>query len=147
MGHFCTGIVIITAQLDGRPLGLTCQSFVSVSLDPPLVSFCADHSSTSWPTMSNAGKFCVNVLATDQQSLCEVFAKSGGDKFQNVSWTTSEYGNPQIDGCLAHIDCVVDGVHAAGDHDIVIGRVQDVRVSRSSTPLLFYQGRFAGLSS
>ncbi len=90
MGHFCTGIVIVTAQIDGQPMGLTCQSFVSVSLDPPLVSFCPGHSSTSWPTMRETGKFCVNVLAADQQLLCEKFAASGGDKFKDVSWAATE---------------------------------------------------------
>jgi 3-hydroxy-9,10-secoandrosta-1,3,5(10)-triene-9,17-dione monooxygenase reductase component len=146
MGHFCTGIVIIAAQVEARPFGLTCQSFVSVSLDPPLVSFCPGHESTSWPAMRETGKFCVNVLAADQQSLSQAFATSGGDKFTNVSWSTSEYGSPRIDGCLAHIDCTIEEIHEAGDHDIVIGRVQDLRVSRASTPLLFYQGRFGSLS-
>jgi len=147
MGHFCTGIVVVTAQLEETPFGLTCQSFVSVSLDPPLVTFCPAHSSTSWPAMRSAGKFCVNVLAADQQSLCESFAVSGGDKFKNVPWSTSGHGSPRIEGCLAHIDCTVEGIHEAGDHDIVVGRVQDLLVSRSSTPLLFYQGRFGSLST
>lgn len=147
MGHFCTGIVIITAQIDGRPMGLTCQSFVSVSLSPPLVSFCPGHNSTSWPTMRSAGKFCVNVLAVDQQELCQSFAKSGGDKFKDVPWTTTEYGSPRIEGCLAHVDCTIEAIYEAGDHDIVVGKVQDLVVSRASTPLLFYQGQFESLST
>jgi 3-hydroxy-9,10-secoandrosta-1,3,5(10)-triene-9,17-dione monooxygenase reductase component len=146
MGHFCTGIVIITAQVDGKPMGLTCQSFVSVSLNPPLISFCPGHSSTSWPTMREAGAFCVNVLAADQQLLSQRFSKSGGDKFKDVAWTTSAFGNPRIDGCLAHVDCTIEAIYEAGDHDIVVGRVQDLVVSRSSTPLLFFQGQFESLS-
>ncbi len=147
MGHFCTGIVIVTAEVAGRPLGLTCQSFVSVSLDPPLILFCPAHSSTSWPEMSQEGKFCVNVLADDQQWICEDFAASGGDKFRNVPWSKSASGNPHIDDCLAHIDCTVVNLHSAGDHDIVVGQVEDLRVGRSSSPLLYFQGRFANLSS
>jgi flavin reductase (DIM6/NTAB) family NADH-FMN oxidoreductase RutF len=96
--------------------------------------------------MRSAGKFCVNVLAVDQQELCQSFAKSGGDKFKDVPWTTTEYGSPRIEGCLAHIDCTIEAIYEAGDHDIVVGRVQDLVVSRSSTPLLFFQGQFESLS-
>ncbi len=147
MGHFCTGVVVVTAEVDGQPLGMTCQSFVSVSLDPPLVLFCPAHSSTSWPEMSRAGKFCVNVLADDQRAISERFAVSGGNKFQDVAWSPSEHGSPRLDGCLAHVDCTIESVHEAGDHDIVVGRVRDLVVSRSTSPLLFFQGRFASLSS
>lgn len=95
--------------------------------------------------MRDVGKFCVNVLAADQRALCEDFARSGGDKFQDVSWSTSENRSPHIDGCLAHIDCTVESLQEAGDHDIVVGRVDDLRVSRSGAPLLFFQGRYASL--
>jgi 3-hydroxy-9,10-secoandrosta-1,3,5(10)-triene-9,17-dione monooxygenase reductase component len=145
MGHFGTGVVIIAALVDDRPVGLTCQSFMSVSLNPPLVCFCPSHRSTSWPLIRSARQFSVNVLALDQQSTCEAFAKSGGDKFLNVEWSLSKCNNPLIDGSIAYVDCEIEEVHVAGDHDIVIGRVQDLLLSRPSAPLLFYQSRFTSL--
>jgi len=96
--------------------------------------------------MREVGKFCVNVLAADQQPLSQTFSKSGGEKFRDVSWTPSEHGSPRIDGCLAHIDCTIEAIYEAGDHDIVVGRVLDLVVSRFSTPLLFFQGQFESLS-
>jgi 3-hydroxy-9,10-secoandrosta-1,3,5(10)-triene-9,17-dione monooxygenase reductase component len=147
MGHFCTGVVIVSALLDEQLFGMTCQSFMSVSLAPPLVAFCPAHTSTSWPSIRAAGKFCVNVLALDQQALGEKFARSGADKFEGVNWTLSEGGNPSIEGCLAHIDCALEDVYSVGDHDIVIGRVRDLHLSRRGAPLLFYQGKFANLAS
>jgi 3-hydroxy-9,10-secoandrosta-1,3,5(10)-triene-9,17-dione monooxygenase reductase component len=92
-----------------------------------------------------ANQFSVNVLALDQQSICEDFAKSGGDKFLNVEWTRSMCDNPLISGSIAHIDCDIVEVHAAGDHDIVIGLVRDLQLIRPSAPLLFYQGQFTSL--
>jgi len=145
MGHFGTGVVVIAALAHNLPVGMTCQSFMSVSLDPPLVCFCPSHASKSWPLIREANQFSVNVLALDQQSICEDFAKSGGDKFLNVEWTRSMCDNPLISGSIAHIDCDIVEVHAAGDHDIVVGLVRDLQLIRPSAPLLFYQGQFTSL--
>ena len=147
VGHFCTGVVVVTAVVDDRPVGITCQSFVSLSLEPPLILFCSSRDSTTWPRIRSAGQFCVNVLAVDQVDICSRFAASGGDKFKGVSWTLSDEGHPLIEGCLAHIECSIEDVHVGGDHDIVIGRVRDLRVGPPNEPLLFYQGKFAGLSN
>jgi flavin reductase (DIM6/NTAB) family NADH-FMN oxidoreductase RutF len=95
----------------------------------------------------SVGDFCVNVLAADQLAVCEKFAVSGGNKFEDVDWAMSRSAHPSIDGCLAHIECSIEEVHEAGDHDIVIGRVQDLRIGRPGLPLLFYQGTYARLSS
>jgi 3-hydroxy-9,10-secoandrosta-1,3,5(10)-triene-9,17-dione monooxygenase reductase component len=146
VGHFCTGIVVVTATVDDRPVGMTCQSFVSLSLDPPLILFCCAHGSTTWPMIRAAGEFCVNVLSADQISVCSRFAESGGDKFEGVAWTLSEAGHPSIDGCLAHIECSIEDVHRGGDHDIVVGRVLDLKMGSPNPPLLYFQGKFANLS-
>ncbi len=143
--HFCTGIVVVTAIADERPVGMTCQSFVSVSLDPPLVLFCAALSSTTWPSIRAVGEFCVNVLADDQLSVCQSFAASGGNKFQGIAWEVSPAGHPSINGCLAHIECAIEDVREAGDHDVVIGRVRDLRLGSPGHPLLFYQATYATL--
>jgi flavin reductase (DIM6/NTAB) family NADH-FMN oxidoreductase RutF len=147
MGHFCTGVVIVTALFDGQPYGFTCQSFVSVSLDPPLVSFCPSRTSSSWPNIRESGRFCVNVLAEDQAPLCDRFAKSGGEKFAGLPWTTSDAGTPLLEGCIAHVECDLEYVHEAGDHFIAIGHVLDLQVGRASGPLLYFQGEYATIAA
>jgi 3-hydroxy-9,10-secoandrosta-1,3,5(10)-triene-9,17-dione monooxygenase reductase component len=146
MGHFGTGVVVIAGLVESIPFGLTCQSFMSVSLDPPLICFCPSHTSTSWQSIRTSNRFSVNVLALDQRSTCEAFARSGSDKFRDIQWRRSKYDNPLIDGSIAYIDCDIVDVVATGDHDIVVGRVRDLKLSRPSAPLLFYQGQFTSLS-
>jgi len=102
LGPFCTGIVIVTAIADAVPVGMTCQSFSSLSLDPPLILFSASHTSTSWPRIRHAGTFAVNILADDQEALCRRFASSGADKFLDVEWSPGAAGAPLLAGCLAH---------------------------------------------
>lgn len=142
LGHFCSGITVVTAVDEGQPVGLTCQSFASVSLEPPLVLFVAAKGSLSWPHIRRAGHFCVNVLADDQEHLGRRFAIKGADKFAGVGWRPGAVGAPLLDGCLAFIECGVEAVHEAGDHDIVVGRVLDLGVSGQGNPLLFYRGGY-----
>lgn len=143
LGHFASGITIITALDGGAPVGLTAQSFTSVSLDPPLVAFFPGKSSTSYPGIQRAGVFCVNVLAEDQEALCRAFAVSGGDKFAGVGYKPAAgTGSPLIADSLAWIDCRIEQEHDAGDHYITIGRVLDLDVLREAKPLLFYRGGF-----
>ena len=146
LGHFCTGIVIVTAAGPEGPAGMTCQSFSSLSLDPPLVLFSAAHTSTSWPRIQRTGAFAVNILAAEQQSLCRLFATSGADKFAEVDWTPGIAGAPLLGGCLAHIECRLESVTPAGDHDIVIGSPLAMDEDPSRDPLLFFRsgyGRFS----
>ena len=127
MGRFATGVTVVTALEEGVPVGFTCQSFVSLSLDPPLVALAPAKSSTSWPRIARAGSFCVNILADDQQAVCRGMAVSGGDKFAGIEWHgAAQGGAPVIDGCLAWVDCRVELIHDAGDHELVIGRVLDL---------------------
>jgi 3-hydroxy-9,10-secoandrosta-1,3,5(10)-triene-9,17-dione monooxygenase reductase component len=145
LGHFCSGVAVVTA-LDGRePLGLTVQSFTSVSLDPPLVLFCPSKSSTSWARMRAASdSFCVNILEQEQEALCRAFATRGGDKFSGVGWTPAPgTGSPVLAGALAWIDCRLHTEHEGGDHTIVLGHVLDLGLrEHDGTPLLFYRGGF-----
>jgi flavin reductase (DIM6/NTAB) family NADH-FMN oxidoreductase RutF len=146
MGRFATGVAVVTAVEDGHPVGFTCQSFVSLSLDPPLVGLAPAKSSTSWPRIARAGSFCVNVLADHQQALCTGFAVSGGDKFDGVPWHPAAVGGaPVIEGCLAWVSCGVELVHDAGDHELVIGKVLDLGHA-PGRPLLFYRRAFATLA-
>ena len=142
LGHFCTGICIITAMDGNEPVGLTCQSFTSVSLDPALVAFVPGKSSTSWPRIEKSGAFCVNVLSEDQEELCRVFATSGTDKFRGVGWRPAESGSPLIHDTLAWIDCRIETVHDAGDHLLVVGSVIELERPQGGKPLLFYRGGY-----
>jgi 3-hydroxy-9,10-secoandrosta-1,3,5(10)-triene-9,17-dione monooxygenase reductase component len=146
MGHFATGVTIITAMEDEGPVGFTCQAFASLSLDPPLVALAPGKSSTSWPRIARAGTFCVNVLAEDQEALCRDFAVSGGDKFAGVGWRIGGNGAPQLDGVLAWLECSLVATHDAGDHELVIGSVQDMGVTRGR-PLVYYRGGFGRFES
>ncbi len=139
LGHFSTGIVVVTGE---GPVGMTAQSVASLSLEPPLVLFCPAKASTTWPSIRRAGAFCLNILAADQQDLCTVFARSGGDKFLGVRWRSGITGAPILADTLAHVECQLVDVHEGGDHDIAIGRVVALDVQRDAQPLLFFRGKF-----
>lgn len=143
LGHFATGVTVITATASDGPVGLAVNSFTSVSLDPPLVAFCAALSSSTWPSIQQAGHFCVNIVAEDQEDVCRVFAAKGADRFTTVGWRQATHsGAPILDRVLAWIDCEIDAEHAAGDHIIVVGRVQEVGVERDGKPLVFFRGGY-----
>ncbi|GAA0930280.1 flavin reductase family protein [Pseudonocardia zijingensis] len=145
LGHFVSGIVVVTAAGPAGPLGFTCQSFASLSLEPPLVSFAPARTSSTWPRIRETGTFCVNVLAADHQELSAGFARSGGtgvDKFHGVGWRPSPSGAPVLDGVSAWIDCTLWNEYDGGDHTIVVGRVLDLGATPDRLPLLFYRGRY-----
>lgn len=147
LGHYPTGICVVTAiEPDGLATGMIVGSFTSVSLDPPLVAFFPDKSSTTWPRIARAGRFCVNVLASDQQDLCRRFAAKGGDKFAGVSHRLSANGSPVLDDVVAWIDCTLHAVHEAGDHFIVLGRVRELDIARADEPLLFFRGQYGSFA-
>ena len=143
LGHFPTGVVVVTATTQaGEPVGMTVGSFTSVSLTPPLVAFLPARSSTTFGQIREAGTFCVNVLAADQENLCRLFAQRGAGRFEQIRYTRSPQGSPIIDGAVAWIDCTTDSVVETGDHYICVGRVRGVSVHRPTTPLLFFQGGY-----
>ena len=142
LGHFPTGVTVITAAPDGVPVGMAVGSFSSVSLDPPLVAFFAGKGSSSWPKIEAAGSFCVNILAETQEDLCRRFASKEEDKFAGLGWTTTASGSPLIGEVLAWIDCDIDSVTEAGDHWCVMGRVRDLGVGTDGGPLVFFRGGY-----
>ena len=142
MGRFCTGIAIVTSHDEIGPVGLTCQSVTSVSLNPPLVLFCGGKNSTSLPRIMAAGRFCINILGDDHHELAQQFAVSGTDKFARGDWRLSVQGMPQLGGAIAHIECTVDLVQPAGDHEIVVGSVSSVEAASAGQPLLFYRSEY-----
>src|SRR3954465_12345060 len=115
LGHFASGVTVVTADTETGPIGFTCQSFSSLSLDPPLVVFAPGRSSRTWPRLREIGRFCVNVLAEDQTDLSSRFARSGTDKFAGVGWRPSRHGSPVLDGVVAWIDCRLWAEYDGGD--------------------------------
>lgn len=142
LGHFCTGIAVITAHDGTQPIGFTCQSVTSVSLEPPYISFCPSNSSTSWPLIREVGTLCVNILAADQQDVCAQFATRGDDKFEGIDWRPGINGAPTLDGTLASIEAEVEFEHGAGDHSIVVARVTGLWAHAERAPLLFFRGGY-----
>lgn len=143
LGQYPTGVTVVTAiDGSGQACGLAVGSFTSVSLDPPLVAFMPDRSSTSWPKIRAAGSFCINVLAADQETVCRAFASKAADKFAGLGWRPATSGAPILDHVVAWIDCDLDTVHEAGDHYIVLGKVRDLDVSSPVLPLLFFRGGY-----
>jgi flavin reductase (DIM6/NTAB) family NADH-FMN oxidoreductase RutF len=144
LGHFVTGVVVITAATPDGPVGFTCQTFGALSLEPTLISFSARTLSNSWPRVRKVGTVGVNILGSDQEALARVFATTGIDKFAGIGWSPGPNSAPLIDGALAHLEGTIAVVSAQGDHDMVVVKV-DYVASHSGAPLVFYRGGFAAL--
>ncbi len=147
LGHFPTGVTVVTAMDGAEPIGLAIGSFSSLSLDPPLVLFAAGQSSTSWSRIRPIGRFCVNILAEDQEDVCRAFAMRSDDKFEGIGWTHSALGSPIIHGVSAWIDCETHDIVEEGDHDIVVGAVRGLDVEHEGGPLVFYRGGYGRFTS
>ncbi|HEY6495954.1 MAG TPA: flavin reductase family protein [Trebonia sp.] len=141
-----TGIAVVTSvNAGGAPVGLAVNSFTSLSLEPPLVLFCAALSSATWPHIRGTGRFAVNVLGAGQQAVARGFARSGGDKFAGLAWKHQD-GLPELDGIAAVLRCSLTAVHPGGDHEIAVGRVESVDV-RGIKPLVFHEGAMRSLTT
>ncbi|AZQ67792.1 flavin reductase [Silicimonas algicola] len=143
LGAFATGVTVVTCRSSHGPLGITANSFSSVSLDPPLVLWCPAKSSSRFDAFVRAKRFAIHVLRRDQQPLCRRFA-SEGLAFEGLDWREDAAGVPELDGCLARFECASEAVHDAGDHAIVVGLVLAVTRQRGE-PLIFAGGRYGGV--
>lgn len=146
LGSYPTGVAIVTCiDEQGLPAGMVIGTFTSVSLDPPLIGYLPMKTSRTFGRMRGSSTFCVNILAADQESVCQHFASPQEDKFAGLAWHASPAGNPVLDGVVAWIDCNYASVTEVGDHYIVLGGVLDMALERDTAPLLFFQrgyGRF-----
>jgi 3-hydroxy-9,10-secoandrosta-1,3,5(10)-triene-9,17-dione monooxygenase reductase component len=142
LGHFASGVTVVTALTGDGPAGFTCQSFSSLSLDPPLVAFAPARTSQTWPALRAIGRFCVNVLAEGQDAVSRNFARSGAEKFAGVRWSPSAHGSPVLDGVVAWIDGELWAEYDGGDHSIVVARVLDLGAEPERRPLLFHRGSY-----
>jgi flavin reductase (DIM6/NTAB) family NADH-FMN oxidoreductase RutF len=146
LGHFASGVTIITTcDADQRPTGLTASAFTSLSLDPPLVLVCVDHKSQSYPALRERGRFAVNFLCLEHESLSRKFASTRLDKFEGVPHRVSDLGLPLIEGALAPIECTDSAMHVEGDHTIFVGRVERAGVAAGGEPLLYFRGHYTRL--
>lgn len=143
LGQYPTGVCAVTCGApDGTPAGFVVGSFTSVSLNPPLIALFPDKSSTTWPQIETAGRFCVNVIAAEQEQLCRRLAAKDEGRFEGVSWRPASSGSPIIEGVVAWLDCDLHSVAEAGDHFVVLGRVRELDLERPTLPLLFFQGGY-----
>jgi 3-hydroxy-9,10-secoandrosta-1,3,5(10)-triene-9,17-dione monooxygenase reductase component len=144
-------VPIDPATFRTEPAGLTCQSFFSLSLDPPLVALAPGKSSKSWPKVAGNGRLCANVLSEEQEALARSFADSGADKFSGVGWSAGAGGAPRLHGSLAWVDCDIEEVHEEGDHYLVVARVTEMETAAghpgSGRPLIFYRGGFGSFEA
>jgi 3-hydroxy-9,10-secoandrosta-1,3,5(10)-triene-9,17-dione monooxygenase reductase component len=151
LGHFPTGVTIVTGMVDDTPIGFTIGSFTAISLDPPLVGFFAIVGSDTWTALAPTGAFCVNVLRNTQADLCWRFSRLGNEdaRFDGIGWSRSAAtGCPVIDGVGAWIDCRIERTIRLGDHDLVVGAVVALdHHAGTHVPLVFYRGALGGFSS
>ena len=143
LGLYASGITIVTTMVGGSPIGMTCQSFTSVSLDPPLVAFLPTRQSRAFAAIRRSGTFCVNLLAVGQADLSDRMAGPSDDKFAGLAWRPAPgTGAPILDGVVGYVDCTVEAVHEAGDHFIVVGRVVDLAAEDDEPPLVYHRGDY-----
>ncbi|MEK4030485.1 MULTISPECIES: flavin reductase family protein [Bacillaceae] len=143
MGNYPTGVTIVTGVTeDGTPVGLTVNSFASVSLDPLMVLWSIDHGVSTIKAFTEGGKFAIHVLAGEQQELCKTFATKGVDRFGQCKWEMSENGLPIIEGAFGVFECETSQAVEAGDHTILIGNVTNIHLDKTKDPMLYHRRCF-----
>jgi flavin reductase (DIM6/NTAB) family NADH-FMN oxidoreductase RutF len=145
LGHYPTGVAVVTAERPDGPVGMACNSFTSVSLEPPLIAVCPAKSSETWPEIRDAGRFLVNLMHRDHEALVREFARKGADRFASVDFHPHGCG-PALDDALAWIGCSLYAEHDAGDHTIALGRVMGLQAREDLEPLVFFRGRYGTFS-
>jgi 3-hydroxy-9,10-secoandrosta-1,3,5(10)-triene-9,17-dione monooxygenase reductase component len=148
LGHYPTGVAVITAMTDHGPVGLSMNSFTSVSMAPPLVLFCPSLTSSTWPRLREVGQIAINVLSAGQESVSRLFAAPVTDRFGKVSWSSGHNGAPLLDDALGWLECTVQAEYPAGDHTVVIAQINRMGVhDEIGEPLVYFRGAYyAGIS-
>jgi flavin reductase (DIM6/NTAB) family NADH-FMN oxidoreductase RutF len=142
LAQFATGVTVVTTRAaDGSPVGLTVNSFNSVSLDPPLVLWSLSHKSQSLDAFRACGRYLIHVLAVNQLDVAKVFATRGADKFGNTHWHPNAAGLPLIEGCVAWFECGNRRQYDEGDHIILVGRIDEFAIA-GGAPLIFHDSRY-----
>lgn len=145
MSQFPTGVVGLCAVVDGEPVGMSANSFTSVSLEPPLVAVCIAKTSATWPKLERSTMLGLSVLGDQHDQVCRQLASKNGDRFAGVSWHSSDDGALYINDSALWLDCSIRDSHDAGDHFIVVFQVHDARAFPDIKPLVFHQSKFRQL--
>lgn len=148
LGHFPSGVSVITGYSDSGPVGMTVQSFMSLSLDPPMVLISVAKTSKTWPEIASTGPFAINILSESQSHVARQFARSGTDKFRDINYINSKNsdGLPLLEGSVAWIECTIHTVHDGGDHHVVLANIMSLGERDSSEfPLVFCRSDFPRL--
>lgn len=145
LGHVPTSVAIVTADGRSGPAGMTVGSFTSVSLDPPLIAFFVDRSSSTWPRLYESDHFGVNVLGQDHADLCKAFSRRSDDRFDGVAWHASALGVPLLEDAIVNLECTRVKVDVIGDHFQVVGRVESLELRATNPPLIFLRGGFVDM--
>lgn len=138
LGHFASGVTVVTTEYEGKLYGMTVSSFASLSLRPPLILICVDNTLTTHAAIAGAQRFAINVLEQGQEHLSRRFATHEDNKFVGVAWRTGQFGLPVLDGVLTVLECQLYATFPGGDHTIFVGEVMDAEINQGS-PLLYYR--------
>ena len=138
LGHFASGVTVVTTAHDGHLYGMTVSSFASLSLKPPLILICVENTLSTHTAITESGQFAVNILEKRQEHLSRRFATRDNDKFVGVAWRSSRFGLPVLEGALAVVECQLHDTFPGGDHAIFVGEVLDAEIGQGS-PLLYYR--------
>jgi flavin reductase (DIM6/NTAB) family NADH-FMN oxidoreductase RutF len=144
-GAFPTGVTAIAAFAGGVPLGIAASSFTSVSLDPPIVSVCIGHRSTTWPRLRQAPRLGISILGAHQEDACRRLAARDPDRFATLPWRATAGGAVFVEGSSAWLECSVDHQVGVGDHDVILLRVHELDADSAVAPLVFHGSRFRQL--
>jgi 3-hydroxy-9,10-secoandrosta-1,3,5(10)-triene-9,17-dione monooxygenase reductase component len=143
LGHFPTGVAVVTGNTDDGPLGMAINSFTSLSLEPPMVLFCPAVASKTWPVLRSDGELAINILSADQEQVSRAFAGAAEHRFSEVEWTVANNGAPLLADAIAWLECDIAAEFLAGDHTIVIAHVQRIGVNEDiSSPLVFFRSAY-----
>ncbi|GAA3310536.1 flavin reductase family protein [Streptomyces cinereospinus] len=145
-GCFPSGVTAVCARSDGEPVGIAASSFTSVSMRPPLVSVCIQHTSTTWPKLRAQPRLGLSVLAEGQDGICARLASKGGDRFAGTDWFASDDGSVFVHGATLWLDCTIHDEVTCGDHDIVLLRIHGLSAAPDTSPLVFHASRFRRLA-
>jgi 3-hydroxy-9,10-secoandrosta-1,3,5(10)-triene-9,17-dione monooxygenase reductase component len=147
LGHFASGLTVISSMVRTEPVGLVVQSFCSLSLDPPMVLFCPSKSSTSWPMVAAVGSYCISVLSEGQEAHSRSLGQTGPEKFASVPYDRAPHtGSPRLLGAAAWLDCSTRDVHDGGDHLVVLADVHGLGSGPGERPLAFWRGGYARIA-
>lgn len=144
-GAFPSGVVAVCGVVDGVPVGMAASTFVPVSLDPPLVAFCVQHTSTTWPRLRALPRVGISVLGETHDTAARTLAARTGDRFAGLDLDVTAEGAVLVEGCGAHLECTVEEEFRAGDHAIVVLRVHALRTAPEVSPLVFHASAFRAL--